>query len=405
MHVYIVGDGSQGLTPVFLDDVKLIAVIAGTCPAEAPVLTSCADANTCDGAEVCDGAGHCLKGIPPEIDDQNACTADSCEPALGVVHEPLPSGLSCTYGPDCGGVGRCDGAGTCQATSATPGELRIYSDEVEACFMDESHGLYDVAQTTNVHDGSRAITFVPNAGDGLYFRREGMSGQYDAVEFWVNGGVNHAQAVSVWVYSDGTPIASQDIGPWIVPGVYGEDHGSPGLDSAHGTLRALDRLEHGGEPGTPPCRWDPTCLRDRSALRGASAPGKLLFGRKRVQRGGGLRRVRGVPRGKLRRRSSMAIAAPTTPAIRTWACSTWPRRWGVRARTRTPAMGPRHATGPEAAPQGRRRPWTTVTPARSTAVIPPPALSTRPHRQGPRARTRTSAMAPKPATAPGRAPP
>jgi len=46
---------------------------------------SCDDATVCNGHEVC-GGGTCNPGTPPNCDDGNICTTDSCDPATGCVH-------------------------------------------------------------------------------------------------------------------------------------------------------------------------------------------------------------------------------------------------------------------------------------------------------------------------------
>jgi RHS repeat-associated protein len=77
--------------------------------------TPCSDGNACNGLETCDGAGMCLAGAPSALDDGNPCTADACDPAGGVTHAPLPTGISCSDGNACNGVETCDGAGVCLA--------------------------------------------------------------------------------------------------------------------------------------------------------------------------------------------------------------------------------------------------------------------------------------------------
>ena len=52
----------------------------------APPGAPCPDGDACNGAETCDGAGVCVAGAPPAVDDANPCTADACDPALGVTH-------------------------------------------------------------------------------------------------------------------------------------------------------------------------------------------------------------------------------------------------------------------------------------------------------------------------------
>ena len=94
----------------------------------------CSDGNACNGEEVCDGEGVCQPGTPLEIDDGNPCTVDSCDPILGVIHEPAEDGTSCnddnacTLGDSCqagqcvsGSPVSCEPLGPCYlATSCDP---------------------------------------------------------------------------------------------------------------------------------------------------------------------------------------------------------------------------------------------------------------------------------------------
>jgi len=61
----------------------------GCTTVDKPTGTSCSNGNPCDGLEVCGGNGQCLAGTPPAIDDGDACTTDSCDPASGVHHQPV----------------------------------------------------------------------------------------------------------------------------------------------------------------------------------------------------------------------------------------------------------------------------------------------------------------------------
>lgn len=55
------------------------------------------DGNYCNGAETCDSAtGAVVPGTPPDCDDGNSCTLDSCDNTYGIcVHTPMEG----TYGP------------------------------------------------------------------------------------------------------------------------------------------------------------------------------------------------------------------------------------------------------------------------------------------------------------------
>lgn len=61
--------------------------VTAVCPADlvAPDGTACADGLMCDGAETC-FLGACVAGAPPDCDDGDACTADSCVEGPGCMH-------------------------------------------------------------------------------------------------------------------------------------------------------------------------------------------------------------------------------------------------------------------------------------------------------------------------------
>src|SRR5690606_25948885 len=107
---------------------------AGTCdPATGacsnPPLTSgtpCEDGDACTENDVCDD-GSCLPGMPVNFDDQNPCTADSCDAMSGVQHTPVAEGTPCGDGNACNGEELCDGTGVCQAGTA------LTCDDGNAC--------------------------------------------------------------------------------------------------------------------------------------------------------------------------------------------------------------------------------------------------------------------------------
>ena len=116
--------------------VSNVAVAAGT---------SCSNGDACDGDETCDGAGGCTPGSAPGVDDGNACTADFCDPSGGVTHTPLPSGTSCGDGDACNGGETCDGAGSCAA--GTPAEV----NDNNACTADACDPATGVTHTPLVN--------------------------------------------------------------------------------------------------------------------------------------------------------------------------------------------------------------------------------------------------------------
>ena len=95
-----------------------------------PAGTPCPDGNVCNGDELCDGVGTCTPGTPLDVDDGNACTADSCHPTQGVQHTPHPAGTACADGDLCDGDEQCDGFGTCAPGTPPP------IDDGDPCTLD-----------------------------------------------------------------------------------------------------------------------------------------------------------------------------------------------------------------------------------------------------------------------------
>ena len=80
----------------------------------------CGDStDLCLGAFACDGSGNCVQGPPPQIDDGNPCTYDSCDPVAGVTHVPVSAGSTCGSPSNvCAGTFACDGYGNCTQSGA-----------------------------------------------------------------------------------------------------------------------------------------------------------------------------------------------------------------------------------------------------------------------------------------------
>jgi hypothetical protein len=115
------GSGScvAGSTPVS-DDFNACTVdscdaVLGVLHAPTATGSACDDSTVCNGHETCNGSGSCLAGTPLTLNDNNPCTADSCHPSSGVAHTPVPFGTSCADNDACNGAEACDGFGNCAA--------------------------------------------------------------------------------------------------------------------------------------------------------------------------------------------------------------------------------------------------------------------------------------------------
>ncbi|MDQ3177102.1 MAG: MopE-related protein [Actinomycetota bacterium] len=156
-------------TPPALDDGNACTAdscdpVTGPTHDPLPSGTPCADGDVCNGDETCDGAGACAPGVPPSLDDGNACTDDSCDPITGAAHEPSPVGTSCADGDVCNGDETCDGAGTCLAGMRPATGPCVPAGPTAAIFVDESRLLHDPGAGASVisYTGTSAPTISPH---------------------------------------------------------------------------------------------------------------------------------------------------------------------------------------------------------------------------------------------------
>ncbi|RME27432.1 MAG: hypothetical protein D6806_04635 [Deltaproteobacteria bacterium] len=91
--------------------------------------TSCSDGDACNGQEVCQ-AGQCVSSEPLDCDDANACTEDTCDPAVGCSHTELPEGSNCGEGRTCQ-QGLClpapSGGCGCSSNGTADGGLMLFT--------------------------------------------------------------------------------------------------------------------------------------------------------------------------------------------------------------------------------------------------------------------------------------
>ena len=112
---------------------------SGSCMAGPP--PSCDDMQFCNGNETCDSQLGCVAGTPPPLDDGIACTIDSCD-EVGDVVEHTPDDAACANGAFCDGDESCNPASGCEA--GTPPPL----DDDVACTDDSCDEVGDVVLHT-----------------------------------------------------------------------------------------------------------------------------------------------------------------------------------------------------------------------------------------------------------------
>ncbi|MBM4353600.1 MAG: hypothetical protein FJ109_07340, partial [Deltaproteobacteria bacterium] len=79
----------------------------------------CDDGSWCNGEEQCDPTDGCIAGIPVQVDDKVACTADLCNDA-GKTVTHTPQDLLCDNGSWCDGEETCDAVLGCIAGTPQP---------------------------------------------------------------------------------------------------------------------------------------------------------------------------------------------------------------------------------------------------------------------------------------------
>jgi hypothetical protein len=94
----------------------------------------CLVPNLCAAGAFCDGTQGCQPLPPPDCDDGNPCTVDSCLPAVGCIH--APDDYLCGDGNLCNGDEFCDVEAGC-----TAGETLICDDGLD-CTADSCDPFY-----------------------------------------------------------------------------------------------------------------------------------------------------------------------------------------------------------------------------------------------------------------------
>ncbi|MFN8546138.1 MAG: putative metal-binding motif-containing protein [Candidatus Binatia bacterium] len=120
---------------------------------------ACGALDFCQGLETCQ-AGQCQPGQPPDCDDGNVCTTDSCSPPTGCVHTPVAgccvTDVDCLDNDPCTTNERCVGT-TCHASP-------MDCDDGNVCTMDSCSSSSGCVHTP-VIDGTSCADAA--ACDGL----------------------------------------------------------------------------------------------------------------------------------------------------------------------------------------------------------------------------------------------
>lgn len=156
----------------------------GACVHEVLPGQACDDGNVCTADDLCDGTGLCV-GTEVPVDDDNACTADTCDAQSGVRHEPVQAGTACVGD----GVGEwiCDGQGVCSSlpeTESVIGRVGGYDPNVRERTLGAGRhpvsafdALVGVAFIESLHSGGARVGVVSLSagGTGLGLWRSGLT--------------------------------------------------------------------------------------------------------------------------------------------------------------------------------------------------------------------------------------
>jgi uncharacterized repeat protein (TIGR01451 family) len=140
--------------------------------------TLCDDGNACTTGTTCDGLGGAVAncnltggGTTVDCNDNNPCTDDSCDPAVGCVHTnntaPCDDGSACTSGDICGGgvcggiAISCDDANACTDDSCNPATGCVHANNTAPCDDGNACTSGDTCAGGTCNGGS-----APNCNDG-----------------------------------------------------------------------------------------------------------------------------------------------------------------------------------------------------------------------------------------------
>lgn len=121
-----------------------------------PNNAACSDGQACNGTEVCDLTLGCQSGTPLDCNDNNTCTADSCDPTLGCQHSAVS----------------CDDSNACTADSCDPTlgcqHSAVSCDDGNVCTNDSCSSAVGCQHANNTNpcadDGSSCTNDVCNGG-------------------------------------------------------------------------------------------------------------------------------------------------------------------------------------------------------------------------------------------------
>ncbi len=104
------------------------------------------------------------------------------------------------------------------AAAATPEQ--IYDDLLQNTWQDWSWATHNLAGTTYVHGGTKAISFVPSNWEAVYLEKNGgVSGAtWDSLDFWINGGTGSGQNLRIVFVLGGSTLSNRPLTDYLPGG-------------------------------------------------------------------------------------------------------------------------------------------------------------------------------------------
>ena len=100
-------------------------------------------------------------------------------------------------------------------------DLAWYTDAPRAGLQDWSWATHDLAATSPVHGGSRAIRMEPEGWGGVYLADPSVKHRfvdYQSLSFWIHGGTTGGQQLRILLTYNGLNVASLDVDQYIAGG-------------------------------------------------------------------------------------------------------------------------------------------------------------------------------------------
>ncbi len=144
--------------------------VGGMCQPGTPDDALCDNGLFCDGAETCDAVLDCQAGDPPVLDDDIACTVDTCDEDNDVVVH-TPNDALCDNGLFCDGVETCDAVLDCQAGTAIDCDDGLFCNGPESCVNDTCHqGAPPCVAGETCNEDGDSCDFAPTVAATAFLR-------------------------------------------------------------------------------------------------------------------------------------------------------------------------------------------------------------------------------------------